>query len=114
MKSRYVSTRRLLCADPVVQDRVRLLRASKGEEKASSVGTLRSRKQSKRKRKEEIEITDAELMEVVHMEGFSLAPAWKDLLVLRMVFWPWMLAKFVYFRVRWIILFDLLRKEWHA
>lgn len=51
-KSRYRANRRLLCADVAVQDRVRRLRISRGQDKPEAVADtrVRSRKQKRKRR----------------------------------------------------------------
>ena len=50
LMSRYRKTRDMLCNDNVVQDRVRLLRAARGQD--NKTDTRKSKKGGKRKRRE--------------------------------------------------------------
>lgn len=101
----------MLCNDPTVQDRVRLLRAARGDKDKAPADSRKTKKGKRSRREEDLDITEEELLEVVQVDGFGPSPTWRTLLCVRMVFWPWMLAKFVYFRVRWTVLFDILGKE---
>lgn len=59
------------------------------------------------------DITDAEIIQVAHIDGWKgREPGLSDLLIVRMVFWPWILLKALLWACRWILLFYVLRRDY--
>jgi DnaJ family protein C protein 25 len=113
---RYQVVREYLRSNRHIIQRVKVLRASnREEESASTMVRSRGKKREKKLKQRDIVITDEELDQVVHLGGrMGRKPTFRDLLVIRMMSWPLYWVKAVYFQIRWLILFTLMRKPFGA